>query len=356
VRTVSVRREDGVVLLLVLVLIVLTVGSVYALARTSVLDVAGARRRTERVRAELAARSGVRIALRALVDDRIMGEDPLTLSLETQMDAWRLLGHAPIPLTDGGELRVTIRDSGSRINLNALVESDGTRHADSASFLGAALAHVIEDMPGREEEKLYDAEELAEAILDWIDSDDRTRLGDEEASFYAAQGSPSRPGDRPLVALGELADVPGIDAPLFDALAEYFTTYPLYPTLEASGVNPNTAPPHVLAMIWLGAADDKRFLEQEDVFRVLRAREDGKVFCEGKTGESCVSFEAEIGRVGVTVFPPLQLASDVFTIESEGRAFRNVDGERRGDTRARLRVVVDRTDLLEPTLLEWRAE
>ena len=49
-------RDEGVVLLLVLVVIALTISSVFAFARTSVLEVMSVRQRAERVRAPALAR------------------------------------------------------------------------------------------------------------------------------------------------------------------------------------------------------------------------------------------------------------------------------------------------------------
>ena len=67
------RDEDGVILLLVLGIIVLTISLVYAFAETSLLEVASTKQRIARVKASLLARSGVPIAIRALVYDVTQG-------------------------------------------------------------------------------------------------------------------------------------------------------------------------------------------------------------------------------------------------------------------------------------------
>jgi type II secretory pathway component PulK len=348
---VPVRRhdagEEGVVLLLVLIVIVVTIISVYAFARTSLLEVVGLRQSAEHARAEVLARSGVAIAWRALADDLVSGADEdITTLFETQADAWAVLGRRAIEVP-GGSLELRVRDSGSRMNLNALVDNTGERHSESALFLTAALERIIEGMPGRPEEKPYKPEELAEAILDWIDADDLTRLGDTEADSYAAKRARGRPVNRPVFSLSELAGAPDVDARLLAELELYFTPYPLFPMLENGGVNPNTAPPHVLGLIYFGTADDKRLVTREDVFRVIRAREEGRVFCLAESDERCVTFASEIGRVGETMFPPLQLASDVFTIESRARL---------GSASVTVRSTVDREDLEAPSVLEYGIE
>ncbi len=327
-------------LLLVLVIIVLATSSVYAFARDSLLEVTRIRERSERAHAELLARSGQEIARRALADDARQQAGPLELRfMESTGDAWALLARDPIELPDGGEIQLVVRDSGSRINLNGLVDLEGSQHGEqSLGFLQALLEHVIEEMPGRDEEKFYDPRELAEAILDWIDSDEVTRLGDE-ARVYAERGAGALPLDRPLIALRELESVPGMDERLLDVLAHYFTIHPLFPDANRVGVNPNTAPAHVMAAIWT----DGRLLGRDDVFRALRRRADGRIFCARET-EGCEGFRNEILE-GQTPFPQLQFQSSIFEIESEGRF---------GSARVRVVSVVDRSNPADIQTLYYR--
>jgi type II secretory pathway component PulK len=362
VQEVSGHREHGVVLILVLVIIVLTVSSVYAFARTSVLDVLGSRQRMDRVRSQLLARSGVALARQALADDLEAPEEWLERQLETPRDAWALVAREPIRMNGGGEIVLHIQDLGSRINLNGLVDAEGKEHSESRAFLLAALTHVIEEMPGRKEEKIYDVEALADAILDWLDTDETARLGDDEAERYGKPGAAATPVNRPLFSLAELSEVPGADGRLLHALSHYFVTQPLFVPLESAGVNPNTAAPHVLGLIFHGGpADEKRLLAEhaDDLGRLLRLREEGAIFCEGpqsgdagqaaasaKRGakkasakrpaqsERCTPVAPEVLPLGDGIFPPLQYTSSIFRIESEGRY---------DNARARVVTVVDRS-------------
>ena len=326
------RDEEGVVLILVLTMVVLTIGTVYAFARTSLMEIRTMQHRMDRVRADLLARSGVDLGRRALQDDG-SNQLPQIASLETAEDPWQLLGEQPIEVPGEGTLRVRVRDAGQRLNLNGLVDFEGTPHETSRPFLLAGLDRIISKLPGRNEEKLYDLEALADGLLDWLDRDELTRLGDKEASAYAALGSGAPPANRPLLALQELADVPGVDDRLLIGLQAYFTVLPPYPDLDQSGINPNTAPPHVLSLIFQGPADDKRLIDEDDVFRILRARDEGRIFCPQSTELPCESFASEIGRVGEPVFPPLSYSNDVFSIQSEASF---------GDARACVQTVVDR--------------
>lgn len=341
------RGEEGVVLLLVLAVIVISISTVYTFARTSMLEIMNTRNRIDHARAELLARSGVPLAIRALVDDVLNSEDDLVSALDSSRDPWYALSETAIEVPGHGELRLTVRDAGNRINVNGLIDGQGVRHEESLAFLSAVLDRIIENMPGRREEKLYDPDELAEAIIDWIDADEQTVLGGDETETYRRRGGETSPPDRPLWTLAELSEVPGADPLLLGALNAYLTTEPLYPKIEQSGVNPNTAPPYLLAMIYHGVTGDRNrdLLDEEEVFSILRARHDGRIFCPGSDEERCVKFESEIGRVGETVFPPLTYRSDIFSIKSEARF---------GNARACLRTVVDRSDLREILTLSFR--
>lgn len=340
-------REEGVVLLLVLVTLVLTISTVYAFTQTSVLGLMAQKQRLNRVRAELLARSGLAIGLRALADDASVSYDDLTQAFETPLDPWAVLSERTLEVPDGGTLEVAVRDSGHKVNLNGLLDGAGEPHAESRSFLAAALEHVIEYMPGRAEDKQYLVPDLADAILDWLDGNQQTRLGDDESSFYAEQGAAGVPPDRPLFALEELAGVPGLDAALLAELRAYFTTYPLFPGPGQAGVNPNTAPSHVLALVYRGTAGDLRLLDEADVFAILRARRQGRIFCPDSTREPCVSFASEIGRVGESVFPPLRYQSDTFEILSRAQF---------DEARACITAVIDRKELAELSVLSYRMD
>ncbi len=341
------RGERGVVLLLVLVILTLTIGSVYAFQARTTVDVIAVRYRSERARAELLARSGVDLATRAIIDDSTTSEDPYAASQETADDAWRLLARQPIVVPGGGVVELAIRDAGSKLNLNGLIDEKGVARPESGEFLKQALGFIVEEMPGRAEDKPYKPDELAEAILDWLDVDTQNRLGEDENEAMSRANVPVKPLDRPLLTLAELDGVPGLDAALLETLDFYFTCFPLVPPLDAIGVNPNTAPAYVLALLYHGTEGDHRLIDKDDLFRVLRGRREGKIFCEQADQERCVEIAPEIGSVGETVFPPLTYRSDVFEIESTGR----VD-----EARVRIVAVLDRSDPASPAMLSYRIE
>jgi len=344
------RDDEGVVLLLVLVLVVVSISTAYAMSKTSLIEVLRTRQYGQHARALLLARSGVALAVRVLQDD-LIGGDATTKSVESDLDAWALLSRQEIQLPGDALLRVTVRDAGGKLNLNALVDRDGQRIGEtSKAFLKAALAHIAETAPAFKGTSAYgdeDVDELSDALLDWLDKDEETRVGTPEEEYYVGiKKAAAAPLNRPVFSLDELAAVPGLDALMLEALKAYFTTYPMFPPADGGGANLNTAPPHVLGMIYHGLGQEFELLDSRDVFTLLKAREQGNVFCPTDGPEPCTNFFRTIGIAeGEQIFPPLAYTSQVFRIDSEARI---------GETRACVSSVVDRGDGSEPLTLYYR--
>ncbi len=344
------RDEKGVVLLLVLVLVVVAISTAYALSKTSLIEVMSTRQYGQYARATLLARSGVALAVRTLQDDLLAG-DETSRQVESELDAWALLSRQEIVLPGDAVLRVSVRDVGGKLNLNALVDRDGNRIGEtSKAFLKAALAHIAETAPAFKGSSAYgdeDVDELSDALLDWLDKDEDTRVGTPEEEYYVGiKKARSAPLNRPVFALDELAAVPGLDALMLEALKAYFTTYPMFPAAEGGGANLNTAPPHVLGMIYHGLGQEFELLDERDVFELLKTRQDGGVFCPAEGVPPCTSFFRTLGIAeGEQIFPPLSYASRVFRIDSEARV---------GETRACVGTVVDRGDGSEPKTLYYK--
>ncbi|MFI5316945.1 MAG: general secretion pathway protein GspK, partial [Myxococcota bacterium] len=251
--------EEGIVLLLVLVLVVVAISTAYAMSKTSLIEVLSTRQHAQHTRADLLARSGIALAERALQDDLIEGTD-ITRAVESDLDAWAVLSREEIELPGGALLRVRVHDIGTKIDLNALIDPDGKRIGESSkNFLKAVLSHLRDTSPAFKTLPHLgdqDIDELADAILDWIDKDQETRVGTPEQEYYVdIKKAKSPPLNRPVFSLDELAPVPGLDPLVLEALKAYFTPYPMFPE-DGGGVNLNTAPAHVLGLIYHGVGED----------------------------------------------------------------------------------------------------
>ena len=184
---------------------------------------------------------------------------------------------------------------------------------------------------------------LAENLIDYADPDDTRISGGLEDDYYQQQVPPYRAANGPLLSVDQLRLVQGFDNALVEIIRPYVTVYPY---VGGAGVNPNTAPSHVLALIFYNDGVDLRLAKQEDVGRILEVRANGDLLCNsaGATDQTCVPV-SEILPNSDSIFPPLALSSDTFIVRSEATA---------GDVRRTVEAVVDRSTLTAPTLLSWR--
>ncbi len=331
------RRRAGLALVAVMFFVLLAVTGIATFLRKATVDGMVARNRDYAARCEALARGGVRLAMALLIQDRL-DETANELRAETRDELWARVAAAPLRVTDGGELRLRIEDAGSRLNLNALVADGAVRDEMAEPFLTELLDRVIQEIPGGAEERSYDAEELARNLLDYLDEDDVRIFGGLEDDYYQLQDPPYRAANRPLLSVDELALVEDFDARLVEALRPYVSVHPL---TSADGINPNTAPPWILALLFHGTSDDYRFAVSDTVRDVLELREDGDLLCEEGTDPRCTALEQAVEG---TVFPPATFQTDVFRVESIARY---------GDIQRTVTAWVDRSEPAQPRWLAW---
>jgi len=330
----------GFVLIVILFFTVLLMSGIASFLRRSTLDAAIVRNREYAARAEALARGGVRLGVVLLQQDLLDEQDAeLPAPIDTLGDVWARASELQVETDDGGLLRLQIEDAASRLDLNAVRiagENEGKRE-DLFAWLRDFLAKVIEEMPGRKEEKPWDPEELARNLMDYVDEDDVAMRGEPEDAWYQQQDPPYRAWNLPLLSLEDLALVKGFERPLVEALRPYATVYPF----EGKGVNPNTAPTWVAAALHLGGATDKRLASEDDVKQLVKTRGELPICGEGESNR-CGAWPA----AGVTTFPPSdQVHSDVFTVTATATY---------GDVRRSVEAVVDRKDPAKPALYAWR--
>lgn len=100
---------------------------------------------------------------------------------------------------DGSDIWVRVDKESTRVNLNAANESE----------IKQKIAKSMDDNRQRE------ADELSDAILDWRDEDDMTRMHGAEEKDYAARGLSYRPANGPFNAMTELLMVKGVTSEIF---------------------------------------------------------------------------------------------------------------------------------------------
>lgn len=337
-------RESGVVLPMVLFFSLLLVSSVATFTRRSVVDSMIASNRDAGARAEALARGGVRLAEALILEDLALEADEETV--HTLSNSQR----GPIAIDDGrgGLLTLRIEDASSRLNVNALFAYADDSGVDERSrfFLKAILELVIEEMdipPG--EKALYDPDELAANLIDWADADDIRLQGGPENAYYQEQDPPYQANNHALLSLDELRLVEGFDGPLVDALRPYLSVHPYTIAGETGGgINLNTAPPHVLKLLFYDDGLGDLILAKEDVIRqILDLREEGGVLCGDQGDEGCTPISEIVGPN--PVYPPPTFSASVFRVQAQAQI---------GEVRRTVEAVIDRSQLPEPRRLSWR--
>jgi general secretion pathway protein K len=333
------RRDRGLVLIAVLFFVVLAYAGVGTFLARAIVDGRSATNRDQAARAEALARGGVRLAVAALLMDRA-AEQQSDFEVDTPHDPWALLGAAPVPLADGGLLHVRVEDAGAKLSLNALFAEGAPRDEKTEVFLTELLTKVIDEIPVRPEQKLYDVPVLARNLIDWVDTDNVRVAGGAEDDYYAAQRPPYRAANLPLLSVDELLLVEGFDAQLVNALRPYVDVIPL---AGADGVNPNTAPSWVLALLFHGQPGAEELADEDTVRRILDIRDQKGILCADEANHPGCTPLREV--VEGEVYPPLTYHANVFRVTAEARY---------GEVRRTVEAVVDRSEAEKPAILAWR--
>ncbi len=349
------RRRRGVVLPLVLIIGMMLSAAIVSFVRRAVVDKFVVDNRSGAAEAAALARGGVQLAIAVLFEDQFQkriaeqGAESTGTSLD---DLWARLAASPLTMESGAVLTVRIQDSGARLNLNALVpvglnESETEPSDEAEEFLTDLLERLIENNELPEDGQLREPRELARNLLDYIDVDEVSRSGQNENDYYQLQDPPYVAANRPLLSVDEIAMVEGFDSKFADLMRPYVTVHPL---VGDSGINFNTAPPHVLSLIYYGDATDKVLADADLVKRIIEKRDAGSLICTEteRAPEKCVGLNEVLELGEGSVFPPIDLPADslVFEVVSEARL---------NDVVYSIEAVVDVSDGPNPRLLSWRA-
>ena len=345
------HARGGVVLLVVLFFALLLTSSIATFVRRSTVDALIARNRDAAAEAEALVSGGMQLALALLAEDRMEELAGTTPKNDTYQDLWAKASELPLVTPSGTTLRLRIEDSGARLNLNALFEVDeqgGVKARERApALLTHLLAKVIDELPVKPIDKRYEPADLAANLIDFVDKDDVTSNGSAEDDLYQKLKPPYRAQNRPLLSVDELRLVAGFDAQLVEALRPYVTVYPFVANACAKagagcGVNLNTAPPHVLALLWYNDGVDQRLADEDTVRQILKVRAEGGLLCGGDASTDGCTPIREI--VPNAIFPPPTFATQIFEVRAEATV---------GDVRRTGVAVLDRSSLTFPQLLSW---
>jgi type II secretory pathway component PulK len=352
------RRQQGVILPLVLIIGLLISASIFAFVRRSAVDGMIVRNRVDAQAADALARGGVRIGLGIVWQSRF---DEQLAALDAGLDAglgappetsdiWAEVRSRTLRAGPNATVKITIEDIGARLNLNSLVPLgkegiEGQASEEAQELLVHFIEKVLTELELVGEDRLYDAREMARNLLDYIDADETAIGGRNENDYYLAQAPPYLAANRPLLSAEEIALVEGFDVQIAEAMKPYVTVHPL---TGGTGINLNTAPAHVLALLYHGSSGDMRLASADIVRNIMQARLDDRLVCtQAETDpDRCIPL-SEVGLGEGAIFPPVVLPSEstVFIVRAEAKV---------SQARRSIEAVVDVTNPGEPLLLSWR--
>jgi general secretion pathway protein K len=218
-------RNKGFVLVVVICMIMAMTGLVLAFNRRARAGVQTADALRKSVQALCCARSGLAMA------EALIRSGVASLEYKTSIN----LGD--------GSCRMELSDEQGKLNLNRLADPNGRLERTRIDQVLRLIDLTHRDDAG--EPMGYG---IVPAIIDWIDSDDRTTCLDfverqntgAESDYYLGLEPPYRCANRPLEAPEELLLVKGLTSQVYRRLAPYVTVY-------GDGlVNINTAPKRVI--------------------------------------------------------------------------------------------------------------
>ncbi len=223
------RNEQGVVLLLVL--LILTLISVMVLSwaqewRTELLLAANFR---EASQCRRLAEGGVYYALGKLLETKILessGDTPggAAEAAANLAAAWQGSQESHQIQMPGGTVQVRVEDEGGKLNINQASEEHLT-----------ILFTALEFPPGQ-------VRTMVDSILDWRSGGDQPRASGAKSNYYLGLDPPYVARNGPLEAVEELGWVRGFEnSPMLPRLSEWLTVQGV-----GQGVNINTAPLAVL--------------------------------------------------------------------------------------------------------------
>ena len=240
-------RQRGVALITALLIVALATTTAIAMTARQQIDI----RRTGNT-----LESGqLRIYLQAVETWglEILTEDLKKNAHDSLEDTW---AYVPPPFdVEGGQVAGKIEDMQARFNLNNLVDAKGKKDKAAVERFDNLLSALALDS------------ELADAIVDWIDSDGESTLPNgAEDGAYLAKTPAYRTPNTLMRHPSELRLINGITPEIYDKLRPFVTTL-----MKPTKINVNTAPAEVLMSLSEELTADQatelvQFREEEGVF------------------------------------------------------------------------------------------
>jgi general secretion pathway protein K len=292
------RNSRGMALILTILIISLIVTLTVEFNRFMRSDLHAAVNLRDGIKLGYVAKSGFNYALAVLL------EDAAEANVDSLHEAWadpKALSENSAAQFDEGRFEVKVSDHSGKIQINKLVKEDGKNYNDDQKGL---LMRFLESFGIEDEE----ADNIVDAIKDWIDADNEvTRFGAENA-HYQALDKPYSCKNAPIEFLEELLLIRGITKELFygteekPGISDYISPH------GDGKININTADRLVLS-----ALSDEIKEDPEMVENMIKYRNDE----DNNLKE--INWDDRVGMRGVNYNQGLLTTSSThFEITSEG--------------------------------------
>jgi general secretion pathway protein K len=230
------QSERGVALVITLLMVALLVALILEFDASTRNELKAATNFRDGMKASYLAKAGV-AAAQAIMEEDMKIDGMFGRKSDTLFEVWA----TPLPSYPIGDgvVSVSVTDEAGKLNLNDLAALTDREASDSLK---------LQDHIRRFEqlfELLYLDITLLDAILDWLDPDNRQRADGAEAQYYGALDRPYGIKNGPFDSLSELRLVKGMTEQAFKRLSLFVTVYPRSPK-GITPVNVNTADPIVL--------------------------------------------------------------------------------------------------------------
>ena len=244
----SLRNQNGMALLLVLIIISLLSALVIEFSFSTLVDLRATETFRDRTKAYFLARGGVEAARTILQEDKNSYDHP--------SEFW---GNPLVNIPAGdGDVSITITDLTGRLNINFVADKRGNPLPGYHRFVALCEEVLVLDQA--------EAHDLANSLVNWFIAD-KTHITTDDAYYNSLQPPYHRRGEK-LTILDELSLVRGFDVERFETLKPYIRVVGDEP------INLNTAPAEVLHAWQFSAAEENVavILDRQDVVALVDYR------------------------------------------------------------------------------------
>lgn len=272
-RTPDLRSEQGMALLITIMTVALLAAVTLQYHKTTWDKYLASRNYMSGTQLAAIAESGINIGVAVLRSEGEAG------GADTLHDGWAVLEKEPFRgLFPTGTLRIRMEDLSGRLPINNVVPRTGSGgQGEVTPATARENRNILKNLllsglfPAVEDETM--AKGIVDAIVDWIDEDDKESDFGAENSYYQSLAQPYRCKNEPLTYIEELLLVRGITPELLfgsgnrPGLADFLTVH-----TKDGKININTAAPLLIQSLDQQIDDD--LMQQFDDYRRAKENEE----------------------------------------------------------------------------------